>query len=371
MKCFALVNPGLENITEKEVKEFLPSSKPKHLSLSVEFEVKKNEDLLLLAQHLQSVKRICISLGKYFSLDNLKLATFPWLDFFTNETSFKVEVENVSGQDNRFAMAKNVAGHIFSELEKVKMVPKMEMKKPNILVIVFYTGKEYLIGIYICGRELNSRHYRVFPHPASFKGDLGYYFVRTSGFKLGEQILIGFAKDGVLAIEAALFQHQVPLKQLKEDSWHYFPSLVKLVESSGVNSSEVIPKVKDLSESENKISIFAFDQSIQNTNASRKNAYLAGVKSHINLQKYSLEDLDVKYDPNQFDRIILQVTSKDEDQLNEIYYQTNYVLKSKGTLLLLGRKGWDFSVSNKFKLLQSGEMVRGNSITAWWLLEKV
>src|SRR3989344_1225191 len=367
MKCFALVNSGLENLAEKEVKELLPNSKPKHLHLSVEFEVQKSEDLLKLAQHLQSARRICISLGSYSSLDDLKLATFPWLDFFTNETSFKVEVENVSGQDNRFAMAKNVAGYIFSELEKVKIIPKMEMKKPNILVIVFHTGKEYLIGIDICGRELNARQYRVFPHPASFKGDLAYYFVCTSGFKPGEQLLIGFAKDGVISIEAALFQHQIPLKQLKEDSWHYFPSFVKLVESSGANSFEA----KDLPESDTTISIFAFDQSIQNTNASRKNAYLAGVKSHINLQKYSLEDLDVKYDPNQFDRIILQVTSKDEDQLNEIYYQTNYVLKSTGTLLLLGRKGWDFSVSNKFKLLQSGEMVRGNSITAWWLLEKV
>ena len=69
--------------------------------------------------------------------------------------------------------------------------------------------------------------------------------------------------------------------------------------------------------------------------------------------------------------MIIQVTTKDEERLNEIYYQANYILKKKGTMLLIGRPNWELSVSEKFKLLEESEIKKGESVHKLWLLEKI
>ena len=172
-------------------------------------------------------------------------------------------------------------------------------------------------------------------HQASFKGDLAYYFVRKSGFKPQEKLLVGFCKDGAMAIEAGLF--------------------VKKGDTEDKNT-------------ENKI--FAFDETQQNVTAARKNAKLAGINEIIEINRCSLDELDVKFTQNEFDGVIFHVTTKDEAKLNELYYQSSYILKKKGSLLLIGRKNWELSISDKFVLKDETEISRGDSITKIWLLKK-
>jgi len=116
--------------------------------------------------------------------------------------------------------------------------------------------------------------------------------------------------------------------------------------------------------------IYAFDENRQNVIAAQKNAIIAQVKDLVFISRYSLDELDVKYDQHQFDRLILQVTLKDEDKINEIYYQASYILKPKGTLLLIGRSKLDISISEKFKLIREEEISRGNSGYKILVLEK-
>ena len=72
-----------------------------------------------------------------------------------------------------------------------------------------------------------------------------------------------------------------------------------------------------------------FDEGYRNIVASRKNAKIAGVYDITEFQKYSLVELDVKYSENQFDAVILHITTKDEDKINEIYYQMKYIIHKK------------------------------------------
>ncbi|MEK6939886.1 MAG: THUMP domain-containing protein, partial [Nanoarchaeota archaeon] len=168
------------------------------------------EQTLQLLYHGQSMRRIIVSLGKYKNLDDIDFNSVHWKDFIFN-SSFRVEVENVKGMDNRLAMARQVAGKVFAAVEKQKLSLTIDLKKPDFLLIVYFNGEEYIIGIDIAGEELHSRAYRVFTHSASCKGDLGYYFARKTGYKRGGNLLIGFVKDGVIAIEAALFVSGMPV----------------------------------------------------------------------------------------------------------------------------------------------------------------
>ena len=312
MKVSVIVNPGLEKLAKKEIKEILNVKAVIEGSL-LSFETETIADLI----KLQSVKRVVLPFGEIVN-EKVDFSDFDFNNYFSNGVKLVVEVENVKGQDNRTEISKKVTQKLFPSLKN----PSIDYKKPEKVIIVFDTGKRLVISLDYFGKEINSREYRVFAHSASFKGDIAYYFVRFSGFKKKEKLLCGFCKDGSLAIEAALFSGE---------------------------------------------KIFAFDTTTNNTTAARKNVKLAGVDMEIN--KYALEDLDLKYGEDYFDRAIFQITSKDEPKINEIYYQTSYILKKSGVLLFITRPGWDLSISEKFSLLKKEEFKRGGSSYKLWLLQ--
>ncbi|MBI2665987.1 hypothetical protein HYX13_00080, partial [Candidatus Woesearchaeota archaeon] len=90
----------------------------------------------------------------------------------------------------------------------------------------------------------------------------------------------------------------------------------------------------------------------------------------IDFQKYSLEELDVKYGETAFDRIVFHLTVKDEPKINELYYQMKYILKSGGTVLLVTRKQLDLPIPEGFILLSQEELKRGESVQKVWVMKK-
>ena len=325
MNYLLLVNPGLEDVALQEVQE-LVKVKGKKGEGHIEFKTDKQ----ISPTTFQSCRRLLLKVGIAATIEKIPVADFPWSDFLKHESTFTIEIENVHGQDARTVLSKQLAMAILDALKSKNIVPKLQFRKPERMVVISFTGKEYVVGLDVTGKELNAREYRLFPHAGMFRGDAGYFFVRTSRFAPGEKLLVGFLKDGTLAIEAAL----------------YAKGRGKATE------------------------IAAFDVSLPNVIAARKNATIAGVRELLDINKYALDDLDVKYGENAFDRLIFFVTQKDEEKINELYYQAKYILKVKGTLLLIGRKSWDVSAGSAFTLLEKGELQRGESVYAWWLMGK-
>ena len=136
MNYFALVNDGLEATAEQEIKEKL-QTKAKINTNVLEFTTEKTPDL-------QSIRRLLIAVTKTKNLDNLNLKHLD-KTLFAKETKFKILVEGVKGQENRFEIAKQVAEQIFKELKPVN--PVLELKKPDFLVVIFHNGEHYFIGI--------------------------------------------------------------------------------------------------------------------------------------------------------------------------------------------------------------------------------
>ncbi len=342
MKAAVIVNSGLERLAQQELAElFQVESIIEGSVLSFEIEEKKAAELI----RLQSIRRIILPFGavvkskavldqKFKFKDYLKKCLPDFFDLEKRELKLKIEVEKVKGQENRIEISKKIAQELFPLFEKNKIKAKLDYSEPEALIIVYNTGDQLIIGLDYTGKELDRRAYRLFPQSASFKGDLAYYIMRKSGFKKNEKLLVGFCKDGAIAIEAALF------------SWQGT--------SQGEGSQSMIE---------------AFDTTTSNIIAARKNAKIAKVQ--LNINKYSLEDLDLKYGQGYFNRLIFHVTRKDEEQLTELYYQANQILAPKGTLLLLGRKTWEVSISDRFKLLAEEELAKGESVHKLVLLEKI
>ena len=125
MKLYAFVNPGMEDFCKQEIKEILAVS-GKVYSQVVEFDASAEQALTLL-YHGQSMRRIVASLGKYKTLDEAVFNSVSWKDFILS-SSFKAEVENVKGIENRLALAKTVAGKVFSAVDKQKLSLTINLK---------------------------------------------------------------------------------------------------------------------------------------------------------------------------------------------------------------------------------------------------
>ena len=341
MKAAVIVNPGLEQLAQQELAGRVQiESVIEGSVLSFEIEEKKVAELT----RLQSIRRIVLPFGAVAKSKAILDQKFKFKDYLKKhlpdfsaiekeELKLKIEVENVKGQENRIEISKKIAQELFPFLEKNKIKAKLDYSEPEALIIAYNTGDRLIVGLDYTGKELDRRDYRLFPQSASFKGDLAYYVMRKSGFRKNEKLLVGFCKDGAIAIEAALFSLQGAYK------------------GNGSQSS-----------------IEAFDTTTANVISARKNAKIAKVQ--LNINKYSLEDLDLKYGQNYFNCLIFHITRKDEEQLTELYYQANLILAPKGTLLLLGRKTWDISISDRFKLLAEEELTKGESVHKLVLLEK-
>jgi 23S rRNA G2445 N2-methylase RlmL len=349
MKICSFVNQGMEDICSVELHEkYAVASSSSQGVISCELDANQLNHYL---QTAQSPKRICAAICSYTDTQNVELPTFPWKDFITNDTRLKIEVENVKGQDNRNEIAKAFATRLFETLKEQEIQATLDLKDPTLHIIIMRSEDTYYAGIDLFGKEIDTRDYRVFPHSASTKGDAGFYMIKKAGFKRQNNLLVGFMKDGTLAIEAGLYATGKKIRELPQP----FP---------GVTFSEVDLKPNST------CNVVAFDQGTQNYTGARKNMLIAGLKEDITIHKYSIEDLDVKFEKNQFDNAIFHITTKDEVRLNEIYYQLDFLVKSGGTVLFIMRPGWDPSISTKFELLETDELVRGGSVHKLLVLRK-
>ena len=260
MKAYTIINSGLEKVAGKETEELL-NYKIKVKPSVIELDVSPQE-LVNYSFKVQSARRVLVALGECKDLDS-----FQFLENL-QDLRYTIKVEGVKGQNNRQKIAKQL-GKIITAKKEIKF----DYKNPDVIIVVFFNGESYFIGLDVMGTELDQRHYRVFPHSASFKGDFAYFFLRKSGFVKGNSFLMDFCKDGSIPIEAAIYESGSLVQDLDETY-----SFEKIDLFKGCQKPIFIKN--DVN------NIIAVDETMQNTNAARKNAKLANV--NVDIRKYDL-----------------------------------------------------------------------------------
>ena len=317
MKVYGLTNFEKLSILELTEKGF----KGKKVGSGVVEFSGEEKEIQKLGKEGQSWRKILAAFGQAVSMEKLDLSGVSWKNYFSSGEKFMVDVEGVKGQENRIGIGKKVSKFIFEQIPDLEF----DYKQPSKVVLVYFDGSNYFVGLDLFG-ERDKRDYRVFVHSASMRGDMGYALIRWSGLVKGEKMIIGLVRDGVVLIEAALF--------------------------------DTMGK------------IYGFDENMRNVVSAKKNAKLAGVQERVEINKWDIDELDVKFKEGEVDRLLFLVTKKDETRINEIYYQAKYVLRKGGTLLLFGRESWEISIPEKFKLVFSEIVRKGDSSWKMWLLEK-
>ncbi len=346
MNVLILTSPGLDTLAAQEIAEQGGQSKEHNIF------VIEPENVIHYIKHAQAPRRIILILATATKINELQLETIIWKNYLLATGTIKLVIENIKGQDNRSELSRKLIPLLLPTLESAGIKATLDMKKPNSTLILAKQEENYIFGLDLCG-EINSRAYRVFPHAASLKGDLAYFLARKAKIEPGKRFLVGFAKDGAIGIEAALYTNHIPLRD------------------ANIKKIPILENIKEKTTAPvSKTTIDLFEPILPAINAIRKNAYIAHVKDYLTATKCNLDELDVKFTEHSFDSLLFHLTSKDEDKINELYYQADYILKSGGLLLFFAREDWQPSISSKFKMVSSEKIARGENVSIITTLEK-
>jgi 23S rRNA G2445 N2-methylase RlmL len=295
MKAIAITNKGIEDISKQEIKELINSEAQIHDGF-LTFEASQ-DDLIKLCYLAQSLTKILL-------VDD----SSNWV------------------KDKTFAVR---GKQEYAEQIAEKIQGQVKLKNPD---IEFYAIDEKHFGIDLTGEDLGKRDYRIFLGPESVKGNIAYALVRLSGYDAKKLLVDPFCKDGIIAIEAAIYSQKRSPHYFRKDKFNF----LKLFPDVNLDKLDKMQKKDTI--------IYAYDPKITSINAARKNAKIAGIQKNIDFGKISTEDLELKLKEKSVDCIATMAPllmrlaeSKVIEIYKELFYQAEFILSKKGKIALLTR----------------------------------
>ena len=335
MKGIAIASKGIEETASTEIKELINADCKVEKGCAV-FECKNFEDLCLLCYKCQSSDRILYLIGN-FEFENFFESLKKFINglkfdkWISESRKFRVECLREGKHDfNSIDVETKTAEFVL----KASKNRKVDMKGYEIIFFVYIVDNKCYFGIDFAGFELNKRAYKIFLHSNSLRGTVAYSLIRESGFRKDDTMLDPFSRDGVIAIEAALYASGFPLNYYKKDRFAFLKLKI------GVDFDKFFRNA-DKKIKKTKTNICSYDHLFKYVDYSKKNAKIAGIDKQVNFSRTELEWLDIKFKKNSVDRIITNpVTSKNAnlDKIyNEFFYQAEYILKNNGTIAIISK----------------------------------
>ncbi|MFH1770916.1 MAG: hypothetical protein ABH828_05170 [archaeon] len=333
MKGMVIVDKGLEEIAMVEIAEKI-NVKCQSNDTVVLFPIKVEEDLCRLAYTSQSVRRVLLLIKEFEVNKSLEKS----ISMFKKSLNRK-ELKEYDGKKIGVE-CERIGEHDFSSVDFSKEVSRIlhdfgfeiQRKEGSLIFYIYIKDKKAYFCIDFSGRDLSKRDYRIFTKSGSLKGTLGYALVRLSKYKSGEIFVDPYCESGIIPIEAALMSLNRPVNFYKKD--FSFKKIDKKFEKIFDKENK---KIK------NKIKgIHALDKTLRNVHSSKKNAKIAGVENNINFSKADIEWLDTKFEKGSVDKIVTKLPAESkrhskkqvEKMYEELFYQSEFILKNKGLMVV-------------------------------------
>src|SRR3989338_813497 len=337
MKGLIITSKGIEDTACIEVKEIINTNCKAEQGCAL-FEFNDIKDICLLCYKSQTASRVLILINNFRfenffeefekSIDNSKLG--EWVH---DKMQFKVECMRIGTHEFKSTDVEAKAGQIIINNSKKRDV-KVNIKDYETIFFVYIFDNKCYFGVDFAGFELNKRNYKIFLHPNSLRGPIAYSLIRDSGFQKKERMLDPFSRDGVTAIESALYAADFPVNYYNKEKFAFLK--LKLGIDFGKMFKSCDTKIK-----KTKLHIYNYDHLFKYVDYSKKNAKIAGVDKQVTFSRVELEWLDIKFKEGSLDRIISNPPTPKDNSLdkiyNEFFYQSAYILKKGGTLAFISK----------------------------------
>jgi len=329
MKGALLCQKGLEDLAAKEVSRLIKAKAEVGVG-SVVFPIKKVEDLFVLCYRSQLATKVLLVLDQ-FPVKGLKdivqrakkLSIPQGID---HADSFAVRGDTDISESQE--VAAEIGAVLFNKLT-------VNLEKPDLLVCVYVSEGNCLIGIDFAGDDLSKRDYRIYQTRQGLKAATCKAVVDMVGFKEGQVLVNPSCAEGLFGIEA--------LSKINGKSIHFYHKEKFQFRKMFDRDWDAFFDKLDKKAKAIKAKIYLFDEIFKHVDYAKKNAKIAGVHKLLNFSRLAIEWLDTKFDKESVDCIVchpLQETkfvpsTKTKPLHKELFYQAKFVLKPKGKMALL------------------------------------
>jgi len=360
MRGFIITPIGVEDLCAKEIKELI-NVECNVVMGGVEFSFDDYSQLCLLCYKAQSVERVLLLIDS-FSFNELEDIKADKIDnkYFFGKDTFKADSIVV---ENKFS-SQNV-NEAFGEKIFEKFDKKVDLKDPDVVVFAYIVKDKCYIGVDFSG-DLHKRDYRIFVHRDSLRATIAFAMVILGG----KELVDPFSKAGTIPIEAGLYLSSFPVNYYGKDKFAFLKFIdydFSLVDSN-INND--------------KLEIYGYDNIWLNVNNAKKNAKIAGINKIINFSKNSIDWLETKFEEGSIKAIITHppelsknINVKDILKVyDELFYQAEYVLSSKGKVVLISRKIEELvkaASKHKFEVIEQREVYSGKQLMYILVLRKI
>ena len=284
MELFAVSQPGLEEITAKELKEL--GIEGKVVPGGVEFEGDLRE-IYLTNLWLRSANRVLLRLcrfrAKHFAELVRKAAKCRWEDYITENLPIKVRA---TSKHSKLYHTKAVEERILRAIkERLGFEPKRaEYEDEGTSVIVRFENDICTISVNTSGAPLHKRGYRVCEVEAPLRENLAAAVVLFSGWKGKVPLIDPFCGSGTIPIEAALIAGNIPPGRNRRFAFMEWKTFDK--ELWGELLKEADERRKRIN-----VPILGFDIDPEAIECSVKNSEKAGVSEVVQFKNLSFPEI--------------------------------------------------------------------------------
>ncbi|MDP3728504.1 MAG: THUMP domain-containing protein [bacterium] len=282
MKYIAICPKGLEDITQKEIKEILDVLSKVVLPGRVLFSTSSLAKLLKKTQ----------SIIKVYSLQQ-ECSDLKEIKVFSVITPFRVVCSRFGEQSFNSQDVEKIIGEKFH-----KGGNSVDLKNPKSIVFIDIIDEKIFVGVDQTPELLSKRKYRVKIHNQSLNACIAYGLVRLSGYNAKKILLDPFCRDGIISIEALIYK---------------------------------------------KGKVIAYDSLFPNVRSTEINATLAKVRKDLQVSRIETEWLDTKFGEEEVDCVVTAVpfvskTLRENEVKNlykDFFYHVSFILKKKGRVVCI------------------------------------
>ncbi len=287
-----LVEKNCEDLCLRELKTRFNIKGEKHVGF-VDFTA-SNDIALKVAYFAQSPRRILLKIGagSFSGLDDISslieadLKNDDSWSFFVGD-KFRVNCDRLGTHDfNSVLVEQEVSAKIKKELKSRSIDALADYNTNDLFFSVQIKDNNYLFGIDYAGRDLSKRHYLFFNNPNALKGNLAFNLLLFADYSPGQVLLDSFSLAGVVPIEAALYERNLPIHFFSKD--FLFPAKIKEI------NQELLKEFDSLIVDKKLNNVFSCDPSFPNLASQKKNSRIAGVERDISFARVDINSLDIK-----------------------------------------------------------------------------
>ncbi|MFP4424556.1 MAG: THUMP domain-containing protein [Candidatus Woesearchaeota archaeon] len=361
MRFAAITNPGLESVTELEIKEILGIDSEKKESI-VFFDT-SFEEACRLTYKAQSIHKV-LAILHHFEFDTLEDIEKVSLktDWLTD--SFAARCTRYG--DHPFS-SKDVEERVGARLKEENKAP-VDLDNPVFPVHIHIRDTTCTIGIDLAGIDLSKRSYMLFTNRLAIKGTIAYGLARLAGFTGNGTLVDPFSRSGIIPIESTLYAKGLSPHFFNKDhlAFQYFPQFKKDPDKWFEEQDQ---------KKENTPKIIGYDSMLRNVKAANKNAKIAGIHKALNFSRVDISWLDTKHSKGEIDYLVTippqMSRHKNPKEIQKIYtelfHQLDFVLGRKAVLLT--RNPADL-IDDRFKVIEEIPISQGQESFFALILQK-